>query len=70
MILNIGIYVYIEYLIIFIVIKALEVQMASDNLLQGLWQVAPWWGQKVSLDSEHKMLKIFDKERNYGSYNM
>jgi len=36
MILNIGIYVYIEYLIIFIAIKALEVEMAYDNLPQGL----------------------------------
>jgi len=70
MALNIGIYVYIEYLIIFIVIIVLEVQMAYDNLPQGLWQVAPWWGQKVSLDSEHNMLKIFDKGRNYGSYNV
>ena len=70
MVLNIGIYVYIEYLIIFIVIKVLEVKMACDNLPQGLWQVAPWWGQKVSLDSEHKMFKIFDKERSYVSYNV
>jgi len=66
MILNIGIYVYIEYLIIFIAIKALEVEMAYDNLPQGLWQVDPRWGQKVSLDREHKMLKIFDKERIKG----
>jgi len=36
MVLNIGIYVYIEYLIIFIVIKVLEVKMACDNLPQGL----------------------------------
>jgi len=36
MALNIGIYVYIEYLIIFIVIIVLEVQMAYDNLPQGL----------------------------------
>ena len=61
MVLNIGIYVYIEYLIIFIVIKVLVVQMACDNLPQGLWQIAPKWDQKVSLDSEHKMFKIFDK---------
>jgi len=36
MVLNIDIYVYIEYLIIFIVIKVLVVQMACDNLPQGL----------------------------------
>jgi len=70
MVLNIDIYVYIEYLIIFIVIKVLVVQMACDNLPQGLWQVAPRWGQKVSLDSGQKMLKIFDKERSYVSYCM
>ena len=68
MVLNIGIYVCIEYLIIFISIKVLVVQMACDNLPQGLWQVAPRWGQKVSLDSEHKMLKIFDENRSYVSY--
>jgi len=70
MVSNIGIYVYIEYLIIFIVIKVLELQMACDNLPQRLWQVALWWRQKVSLDSEHKMLKMFDKERSYVSYSM
>ena len=64
MILNIGIYVYIENLIIFIAIKALEVEMACDNLPQGLWQVAAWWGQKVSCDSEHKMLKIFEDRKS------
>jgi len=62
--------VYTEYLIIFIVINVLVVQMACDNLPQELWQVAPRWGQKVSLDSEHKILKIFDKERSYVSFNM
>jgi len=36
MVLNIGIYVCIEYLIIFISIKVLVVQMACDNLPQGL----------------------------------
>jgi len=36
MVSNIGIYVYIEYLIIFIVIKVLELQMACDNLPQRL----------------------------------
>ena len=61
---------YTEYLIIFIVINVLVVQMACDNLPQELWQVAPRWGQKVSLDSEHKILKIFDKERSYVSFNM
>ena len=61
---------YTEYLIIFIVINVLVVQMACDNLPQELWQVAPRWRQKVSLDSEHKILKIFDKERSYVSFNM
>jgi len=59
---NIGIYVYIECLIIFIAIKVIEVQMTCDNLPQGLLQVAPSWGQNVSLDSEHKILKFLVKD--------
>jgi len=64
MVLNIGIYVCTEYLIIFILSKVLVVQMACDNLPQRLGQVAPRWGQKVLLDSEHKMLKTFDEIRS------